>query len=462
MKISDLLKLSTDNLKRRKGRTFLTVLGVVIGTCSIVMMISIGVALNKNQEDTIKNMGDLTKIEVYNWKDPKEQPPLTDAVIKQIQALDNVKIATPIYQSMYMNGLEIYAGANDKYMMQAWMGQNVVGMYKEAIADYGYELIEGKYPTDKDKPFTVIVGEMTAYEFRNPKRQWPHNMVSTEPDENGNMAKPFVNVTKEKLTLKTTKIDETSKVIEKPIKVAGKIKQDFSKGYETYAGIIMDLNDLVALEKEYIKLNKIKVQPGQSKERNYQRAIVKVTEMKNVDDVVTAIEDMGYETSSAASWRKEMQKQTQTIQLILAGLGSISLLVAAIGIANTMTMAIYERRREIGIMKVLGCELKNIKGMFLAESAGIGFLGGIAGIILSYALSYLLNQVGGSLMGGGGGGGMVGPGMNGEIQKTYISIIPIWLAGAGMAFSTFVGIASGYVPASKAVKISAMTAIKNE
>lgn len=467
MKISDLLQLSIDNLKRRKGRTFLTVLGVVIGTCSIVMMLSIGIALNKNQEDTISSMGDLTKIDVYNYKDEKEQTPLTDEVIKTIQAMDGVKIATPIYESRYMNSLELYAGSNDKYRMSVWLGQNIVGMYKEAIAEYGYDLIEGRYLTGADKPYTVIVGEMMAYEFFNPKKQWPHDRVTPEPDASGALPKPFVDIMKDKLKLRTVNREENGKVIEKQIKIVGKIKQDFAKGYETYGGIIMDLNDLVALEKEYIKANKIKVTGSQNQKKTYQRAVIKCTDMKKVDEVITAIEDMGYQTSSAASWRNEMKKQSQTLQLILAGLGSISLFVAAIGIANTMTMAIYERRREIGIMKVLGCELKNIKRMFLAESAGIGFLGGVMGMILCYGLSFLLNQFGGSLLnlGGGMGGmgmGMGGMGMDGEVQKVYISIIPIWLAAAGMAFSTVVGIVSGYIPANKAVKISALTAIKNE
>ena len=124
-------------------------------------------------------------------------------------------------------------------------------------------------------------------------------------------------------------------------------------------------------------------------------------------------------------------------------------------IANTMTMAIYERRREIGIMKVLGCEIKNIRAMFLMESAGIGFIGGVVGVAISYLLSFVLNHVATSMM---------GPSydMNGEVMKTYISIIPVWLAFAGVAFSSFIGMLSGYIPANKAVKISALTAIKND
>ena len=87
MRISDLIKLSTDNLKRRKGRTILTVLGVVIGTCSIVMMMSIGEAIDKSTEDMMQGMGDLTQVTVYNWRSEEEQEPLTDSVIAQIGAM---------------------------------------------------------------------------------------------------------------------------------------------------------------------------------------------------------------------------------------------------------------------------------------------------------------------------------------------------------------------------------------
>ena len=454
MRISDLIKLSTDNLKRRKGRTILTVLGVVIGTCSIVMMMSIGEAIDKSTEDMMQGMGDLTQITVYNWRSEEEQPPLTESVIQQFAAMDNVKIATPIFQSNYIGSATIFAGKSSKYQIDGWMGSDIVGMNKEAIAEYGYELIDGRYPDKKDKSYTVLAGEYVDYQFYNPKRKWPHNRVDPTPDENGVMPEAFVDVYKDKITLTLASQQESGKNVEKQLTVVGKVKEDWNKGYETYGGFIMDIEDLIALEEEYIKANRIKV-ADKNKERSYSQAIIKVTDIKYVEDVIAAIEEMGYDYSSPTSYIEELKKSTQTIQLILAGLGSISLLVAAISIANTMTMAIYERRREIGIMKVLGCEIKNIRAMFLFESAGIGLLGGVAGVAISYLLSFVLNYVATNMM---------GPSydINGELTKTYISIIPLWLAVAGMGFSTLVGMLSGYIPANKAVKFSALTAIKND
>ena len=151
--------------------------------------------------------------------------------------------------------------------------------------------------------------------------------------------------------------------------------------------------------------------------------------------------------------------------MILGGLAAISLFVAALNIMNTMTMAIYERTREIGVMKVLGCGLGTIRAMFLIESGAIGFLGGLIGVAVSLLISAFLNNINTimawfgntvdlswitSAMGGGDGG-------SGDI-----SIIPPWLVLLALTFATVVGLLSGIAPAGRAVKISALEAIRHE
>ena len=194
-----------------------------------------------------------------------------------------------------------------------------------------------------------------------------------------------------------------------------------------------------------MKANNIK-SDRKSSVQEYEQAIVKVNDIDNVDDVIEEIESYGYNTYSPTTYRNEMKKQTEMIQLILGGLGSISMIVSAISIANTMTMAIYERTKEIGVMKVLGCELKDIKNMFLTEAAAIGLIGGTTGVLICYVLSAWINIIGESI----------------SENNATISIIPPWLAIFGMLFSMIVGIVSGYVPALKAVKITALSAIRHE
>ena len=128
----------------------------------------------------------------------------------------------------------------------------------------------------------------------------------------------------------------------------------------------------------------------------------------------------------------------------MGGIGAITLLVAAIGIVNTMIMSIYERTREIGIMKVIGASLRDIKLLFLTEAAFIGLAGGLAGIVVSFGVSQIVNLV------------AMQQGSN------MTSSIPVWLYAGAVAFATGIGILSGYLPAQRAMRLSALTAIKTE
>ena len=129
-----------------------------------------------------------------------------------------------------------------------------------------------------------------------------------------------------------------------------------------------------------------------------------------------------------------MQKTLIMVQAVLGGIGAVALLVAAIGITNTMMMSIYERTKEIGIMKVIGCSLRNIRQLFLLEAAFIGLIGGIAGNVLSLILSAVINLfVSSESL----------TGMPGSI-----SCIPFWLMLASSGFAVLVGMAAGVFPGS--------------
>ena len=132
------------------------------------------------------------------------------------------------------------------------------------------------------------------------------------------------------------------------------------------------------------------------------------------------------------------------------------MLVSAISIANTMIMSIYERTKEIGIMKVLGCVVTDIKKLFLLEAGTIGAIGGVLGIGLSYLLSYLLNHYGGPTIGASMGLPLE------EDGSMTLSVIPIWLSLLALGFAFLVGVISGYFPARRATKISAIEAMKSE
>ena len=181
----------------------------------------------------------------------------------------------------------------------------------------------------------------------------------------------------------------------------------------------------------------------------YNSAKVKVDDLNNVEAVSALIRDMGFQTHSNAEYLESMKKQSAMIQAVLGGIGAISLLVAAIGIANTMMMSIYERTKEIGVIKVLGCDMKNIKQMFLMEAGFIGFIGGVVGNIFSIIVSFVLNRV------------VASAGADMGFQEAF-PIFRYGLLSPSLIFATLVGMAAGYFPALRAMRLSPLAAIRSE
>jgi putative ABC transport system permease protein len=178
--------------------------------------------------------------------------------------------------------------------------------------------------------------------------------------------------------------------------------------------------------------------------------MVKAAEIKDVQKISEQIQAMGFQTSSLNDMIEHYKKQSAQLQAIFGGIGAVSLLVAAIGITNTMIMSIYERTREIGVMKVIGAALSDVRRLFLFEAGLIGFLGGVLGLGFSYGVSFILNSSGMQFLGGMG------------FPGSKISIIPVWLTGSAMLFTTLVGLISGFYPAHRAMKLSPLEAIRTE
>ena len=466
MKISDEISLSARNLLRRKGRTALTLVGVVIGTCMVVLMISLGIAQTKTNEEMLQSWGDLTQVQIYGYgtmmgSDGKPLY-LDDAAITNIKQIPHVAAATPYAQSYNLEG-EITAGRNDRYTSDIY---NLIGIDPTALEPMGFALQSGSWLTntpasEKATKLQVLVGSSTGSNFQDSRTSYnspKRYRYEGQTDANGKELPPFVDIDKDKMTL-TIKTGEgsTEKSRSWELEVVGVLEPDGAKGYWTQSGIVLRIQDMKMLQKVYNDMTKTK-----EESKSYDQVYVKVDDLSNVTDVETAIHDLGFtNTYSMNQQREEMQKQVMNSQMIFGGIAAVSLLVAAINIINTMTMAIYERTREIGVMKVLGCELGNIRTMFLLESSTIGFIGGLIGLGISLIASFVLNNLstlgqgldlsglmgGGYYMGGGGG---------------TISIIPPWLMLAALVFATLVGLVAGILPANKAVKISALEAIRHE
>ena len=434
----DLIDLCFRNLLRRRARTILAVIGVVVGTCAIVVMLSIGYGLTAGFEEQISSYGNLHLIQVSanGGSQTNEGDDLkgiiNDKTLKAMGKIDGVDAVTPIV-SEYM-------------MMQ--VGKKVtstefVGIDTEVLEKFNYEVKEGRMLTPNDK-YGVLFGSSIPSWFYNPNK----NDYSSEP----------VDVVDEKIIISA----DWELGMKKKSSDQNKIKYPEFKGKgvgvlaaendESAYRVYMNIKDVEEIQIANQKARKETVNTVSRHGKTYNQAWVYVEDIDDVKGVIEVLkEDMGYHTYSPTDFLNAMQDTANMIQMVLGGIGGISLFVAALGITNTMIMSIYERTREIGVMKVIGANLKDIGKMFLIEAGLIGFGGGIIGLVVSFLISFLMNHFLAGLMGS----------MLGTIGSK-VSIIPWYVALGALAFATFVGVAAGYIPAKRAMNLSALESLRNE
>jgi len=464
MNKADLIRLALKNFMRRKTRSILTILGVIIGTASIIIMISLGIGMNESFKRQLSSMGSLNIIDVNTWYYQEDgmgggqsmQTVLDDKAIARIGAIEGVEAITPILQT----SLKLVSG---KYTTYA----NIMGIDTGVLEAFDYKVSSGRL-LNEDDTASLLFGSQTPYNFYNPKatsQRYSKMMIYGYGGNGAERPEPDVDVLNDKLIMtfdmsygerKSVGAASQSGSNKPPklYKVKGVGILEDSQDEKSYS-IYMNIDYLKKIIKENERTQNsasgVRYSKGQTTE-GYQQAKVKIKDINDVQEIQKQINEMGYGANSLADILKSMQKQSATMQAVLGGIGAISLLVAALGITNTMIMSIYERTREIGVMKVLGCLLGDIRSMFLFEAGLIGFVGGLLGILFSYGASFVLNKFAGGLFGGGGY----------SSQDSIISLIPVWLALAALGFATLVGLISGFMPARRAMKLSALEAIKTE
>ena len=442
------------NLMRRKARTLLTVLGVVIGSCAIIIMISIGVGMKESQEKLLSQMGDLTVINVTPVGKSKSNARLDDKAIGEMKKLEGVLIATPKLSTDNVNAQISLVAGRDKRFVCDW--SFVSGIEPAAVKALGYKITEGTALNNTKG--AALVGEYFAYNFRDTKRPDGYNMVDRyQFNADGTMKKPkppyFDPMETPMELVVTAYVGETEKTLSYPIKAVGRLKEDYGRGMETSEGLVMNMADLKKILADARRLSGLK--PDNS---GYPTVIVKTRSIGDVARVEEEIKRMGFGTYSMESIRKPLEKEARQKQMVLGGLGAISLIVAALGITNTMIMSISERTKEIGVMKALGCFVKDIRAIFLMEAGCIGFIGGVVGIVISLLISTAMNLL---------QSGTPPASIEEALQRlndvgNRLSVVPPWLLGFSLLFSVLIGLGSGYYPANKAVRISALEAIKHD
>ncbi len=433
----DFVSLIIENLNRRKGRVALTAMGVVIGTAAVVLLVSLATGLQKSATSNLWGINDLTRIEVYpNWgsepvmmvngkgDSPSNVKMMTPSALAEIAAIEGVEKVIP---RDYLNG----SGMVKLGKLESWA--SIMGVKAETLEDLRYLSNEGTLDLRKG---TVIVGSWLPQNFYD-----PNTRPGDEPLE-----PPALMDQRIKLVL--SKWTEDGQEVKKTVtlQVTGTLQEMRN---EADGSMFVSMEDLEAWNQWFNNGKRI----NRNKD-GYQNVIVQAVSPDVTVDVTDKINELGFMAYSSQSTVEGINSFFVVLQIIFGGIGAIALLVAAIGIANTMTMAILERTREIGLMKAIGATNKDVLTIFLGEAAGIGFLGGLGGMLLGWGGSKVLNIVAMQYM--------ASQAQQGVISSGISTVTPSWLLLFAVIFATLVGFLSGLYPALRAATLEPVMALKYE
>jgi len=428
MKPAKSFRLALNILMHSKVRSSLTIIGIVIGVAAVVAIMSIGEGMQQTLESNLGGLGaDIITISpgssraTGGFRDfggaggaPPGSPSGTgteeesnNLTIKDIQVLrsvDNVDIVTGTV-----------SGRGEVYYLAETVSVSVTGVdpvgWNEITTS---ELSSGRFLTAGDYS-SVLVGSRVASSMF--KQSLAVNRVITIEDVN--------------------------------FKIVGILNESGSSmgGGGSDSGIIMPIEAARAVLDDV----------GSDE---FDSIIVKVENADLVLDTVSAIDEKlmltrhvtnktkDYSVTSAVAMQETITTTMESMTTFLAAIAAVSLLVGAIGIANTMFTTVLERTKQIGIMKAIGAKNRDIMTIFLMNSALVGFVGGMIGVAIGYLASavVVLPMMGGGRMAGGGSVNAVSP----------------QLMLFGLSIAVGIGILSGLIPAYRASKLKPVDALRYE
>lgn len=394
MKFIDLIKLATRMFRARTSRTFLTILGIGIGMATILFLISLGFGVQKVILDRITTSDSLASIDVYS--DNSEESRQVDwETIEKIGYIKEVEKTLPLLR--YEGRVEM---------------QDYSTVSNFSITEPGYIAMDAqRILAGGDLSSNLLKGVILTSSFVKVLDKEPEDLI-------GEKLGIILNIPEEEQgQFKEKQLGEDFEVI-------GVVESDKTN-------IFLNLENFSKDEYNQISLIKVKAENS-----------------NQVNQVKQQIKALGYKTSSVSEIVDQTRKFFALASLTLTILGVIALLVSSIGMFNTMVITLLERTEEIGIMKAIGATDRNILSIFVVEAALIGFLGGLAGIILGITAQCGVNFV----------FNFIAVRMGGEALVLFHS--PAWFLTLLIGASLLIGILTGWIPAKKASKIDPLEALK--
>lgn len=450
----ELIELAVANMKAKKSRTMVTIGGMTIGIGAIVFLVSIGFGVQSLVISKVARLEEMRQTDVSTT--PKSNLFLNDDKLNVFRDFPNVEMVLPqisVVGKVNFNNsstdMAVY-GVTQQYLEQSAISPVIGKSFKSNETEALYEVITSNYFEDsteaqKNKD-EVLVGDWIEVEGEsNTGEQYEVSKIVLPAEINDREA--VVN----KAFLKVLNIKEEN-ALNLTFKVAfiasGKILSDEQDRIEStpteYKIIGVTPDDSTPIfYVPFIHLKSLGI-------KNYSQVKIVTTAEEKLRAVRDLVESQGFSTTSVVDTVAQINNLFSTARTLLALLGTVALLVASLGMFNTLTVSLLERTREIGLLKAMGMRSSEIRDSFLAESMLMGTMGGILGIVLGFILGKILEILLSILA------------INNGAEWLNIIEIPVDFSFLIIILSFLVGVLTGLYPARRATKISALNALRYE
>jgi ABC-type lipoprotein export system ATPase subunit len=422
--IKDLLRTAFGNLRRRPIRNILTSAGVVIGIVTLVAMVSFGVGVQAEVNRNFEALGlenvfisptfpeDDDAFDPFGFAEPLV--PLTPEIAATFSAMPEVESVTPVLN--LPSNMEIsLVFAKETFPIRLSDDFGGRGMMGNIAAP---EMLAGS-PLGEGETEGLVV--------------------------RANLA--------DALTAKTSK--DYADLIGQEAALMIRLPRGETREFTTTIVGVEDSQGYQSADLGLIERTKIKAwwygRPDTLNTDGYDMLIVRAIDESVVPTVLATAEVLGTQAQSLGAVLEIANRVLAVMQALLGSVGGLALLVATLGVANTMMMAIYERTREIGILKALGARNREVRRLFTADAILLGLIGGVVGLILGTLLGRLVDWIGHLYL--------ANEGVTGIGQ---MSIVPPWLAIGALIFAAFIGVVGGFYPAARAARLDPVAALKHE
>lgn len=494
MSFLDILQLALRNLHQAKLRAVLTTMGVIVGVAVIVTMVSFGLGLQGNLLARFKALDLFSEIRVFGKSlgsmaatardrgegrsnDPGarrqggfrlDNAPtriLDDAGVAEIGKIEGVAYVEPHISFV------VYVRSNERVSTQF-----VSGVAVPNSSSRFQEFVAGKMISAPDAS-EIVVSERFARDFGYENFADAEGKVVeflAPPDERKSQNEGQKGQTDEEpANFFGIPIDvgpdeaSSSELVARTFRIAGVLKTEVRegagqgglRGLLPTSDIYLPLQTARAWTLEHrssmsqvaLELARVTGALGGDENEGYDSAVVRVEDPVALTEVRKRITDLGFGSFSIVDQLEQMRTVFLILDSVLALLGGISLLVASFGIANTMIMSILERTREIGIMKAIGAEDREIKLIFFVEAAVIGVTGGVVGTLLAWGLDGIANRLAYRFI--------LQP--QGASYVDFFSLPPYLSIGA-ILFALLISILAALYPASRAARIDPVKALRHD